>query len=213
MVILLQSFVISFAFNLSNDLNKHKKEITELISSHKDSVNTLVGELGGDLSENLTTTEQNIDTSLVGHQTTITSAVTEFNSSSQTKLDGINGKLEAFTTKISAVTGFKDLIPNEYNFRILKNTNTNDNVAIYDKSSKHFPFLESHTGGRLWIRIINKQSINEPTVELLINPKHAKGPNENTEFVFGVSETVLKFLNGGKATESLEVVGKIIEHN
>ncbi len=96
-------------------------------------------------------------------------------------------------------------------FYILK-SKTEDAIAIYDKSSSAFPILENKSKkDRFWVRLTNYEEIEQPTVELYIHPSLTKG-DEKSEFAFGVSENIIKFLSKGKSSKSLKVSMQIVQH-
>ncbi|KAF7783525.1 hypothetical protein PRUB_a3315 [Pseudoalteromonas rubra] len=188
MIMLLQSLVVSHLFELSKTVEANQNKINSLVNEKSTTAST----------------------ALNSHKDIIVGSVSEVSKQAKSQYETLGKRIKELEAKIGSVTGFED-VSGTTQVRLLINPNLRDSVVVYDSSSGKFPILEGD--GEFWVRLTNRDLLEEPVVEIRIHPKHSVGPEQGTEFVFGVSESTLKILSGGEAKESLRVQAKIVKQS
>lgn len=192
-----QGLVISRLFDYSNAIDtkfkqyeKQVKEVNELVSTKADKTVNQVS-----ASRDLVVTK-----------------VDEYSAKTETHYQNIGLAIKGFSGMFGSVTGIEEVTRNKP-IRILVNTDLEDTIVVYDQSSGKFPILTNGEKTDYWVRLTNPNLLSKPVIELRISPQISNGPEKDTEFVFGVSEQVLKLLSGGKNTTHLRVDARIVKRS
>ncbi|MGR5322222.1 hypothetical protein [Vibrio sp. DNB22_19_1] len=198
-IMLFQSFVVSNLFLMSDKIDTKISEIDSKIDSISEVVNTRVQSINAELENKHKATNKNI-----------LGTVKVYSQSNDENYEKIDSSLNKLSTKIGTVTGFED-VTGYTKVRVLEAASVSDTKVVYDTASGKFPILEQERDEAYWVRLLNTNLVERPVVEIRIDPQLSNGQHEGTEFVFGVSENILRILSGGKDVEQLRLEAKIVK--
>ncbi|MBE4431539.1 hypothetical protein HJ019_23175 [Vibrio parahaemolyticus] len=142
----------------------------------------------------------------------VVTKVDEYSAKTETHYNNIDLAIKGFSGMFGSVTGIEE-VTRDKPIRILVSSDLEDTVVVYDQSSGKFPILTNGEKTDYWVRLTNPNLLSKPVIELRISPRISHGPEKDTDFVFGVSERVLKLLSGGKNTTHLRVDARIVKRS